>query len=155
MKRILAAALSLALLGSLAACGGKDRFDTGKVEEGVCYQLTSIAPDAVAMRVDGIDVPMDMYFYNLCYAASYMESYMNMYGMDLDWSMELQEGETVLDVTKDSILENTKSFAVIEHRRTTSSLTKLRSASWRPNARRPSRASAARRATAPSSPSWV
>lgn len=28
--------------------------------------------------------------------------------------MELQEGETVLDVTKDSILENTKSFAVIE-----------------------------------------
>ena len=57
---------------------------------------------------------MDMYFYNLCYAASYMESYMNMYGMDLDWSMELQEGETVLDVTKDSILENTKSFAVIE-----------------------------------------
>ncbi len=114
MKRILAAALSLALLVSLAACGGKDRFDTGKVEEGVCYQLTGIAPDAVAMKVDGIDVPMDMYFYNLCYAASYMESYMNMYGMDLDWSMELQEGETVLDVTKDSILENTKSFAVIE-----------------------------------------
>ena len=114
MKRILAAALSLALLGSLAACGGKDRFDAGKVEEGVCYQLTGIAPDAVAMKVDGIDVPMDMYFYNLCYAASYMESYMNMYGMDLDWSMELQEGETVLDVTKDSILENTKSFAVIE-----------------------------------------
>ena len=35
MKRILAAALSLALLGSLAACGGKDRFDAGKVEEGV------------------------------------------------------------------------------------------------------------------------
>jgi len=30
MKRILAAALSLALLVSLAACGGKDRFDTGK-----------------------------------------------------------------------------------------------------------------------------
>ena len=114
MKRILAAALSLALLVSLAACGGKDRFDTGKVEEGVCYQLTGIAPDTVAMRVDGIDVPMDMYFYNLCYAASYMESYMNMYGMDLDWSMELQEDETVLDVTKDSILENTKSFAVIE-----------------------------------------
>lgn len=114
MKRILAAALSLALLVSLAACGGKDRFDAGKVEEGVCYQLTGIAPDAVAMRVDGIDVPMDMYFYNLCYAASYMESYMNMYDMDLDWSMELQEGETVLDVTKDSILENTKSFAVIE-----------------------------------------
>ena len=114
MKRILAAALSLALLVSLAACGGKDRFDTGKVEEGVCYQLTGIAPDAVAMRVDGIDVPMDMYFYNLCYAASSMESYMSMYGMDLDWGMELQEGETVLDVTKDSILENTKSFAVIE-----------------------------------------
>ena len=107
MKRTLAAALSLALLVSLAACGGKDRFDAGKVEEGVCYQLTDIAPDAVAMRVDGIDVPMDMYFYNLCYAASYMESYMNMYGMDLDWSMELQEGETVLDVTKDSILEKT------------------------------------------------
>ena len=57
MKRILAAALSLALLVSLAACGGKDRFDTGKVEEGVCYQLTGIAPDTVAMRVDGIDVP--------------------------------------------------------------------------------------------------
>ena len=51
MKRILAAALSLALLVSLAACGGKERFDTGKVEEGVCYQLTGIAPDAVAMRV--------------------------------------------------------------------------------------------------------
>ena len=157
MKRILSAALSLALLVSLAACGGKDRFDTGKVKEGVCYQLTGIAPDAVAMRVDGIDVPMDMYFYNLCYAASYMESYMNMYGMDLDWNMELQEGETVLDVTKDSILENTKSLPSSRswRRRTTSSLTKLRSASWRPNARRPSRASAARRATAPSSPSWV
>ena len=48
MKRILAAALSLTLLVSLAACGGKDRFDAGKVEEGVCYQLTGIAPDAVA-----------------------------------------------------------------------------------------------------------
>ncbi len=58
------------------------------------------------MRVDSIDVPMDMYFYNLCYAASYMESYMNMYGMDLEHGAA--GGETVLDVTKDSILENTK-----------------------------------------------
>ncbi len=114
MKRILAAALSLALLCSLAACGSKDGFGTGKVKEGVCYQLTGISPDAAAMKVDGVEVPMDMYFYNLCYTASYMESYLNMYGMDLDWSMELQEGMTILDAVKDGALSNTKGYAVIE-----------------------------------------
>ena len=34
MKRILAAALSLALLVSLAACGGKDRFECKISERG-------------------------------------------------------------------------------------------------------------------------
>ena len=113
MKRILAAALSLALLCSLAACGKKG-FDEGKIKEGVCYEVSGISPDATALTVDGVAVPMDMYFYNLCYASSYLESYMNMYGMDLDWEMELQEGVTVLQSVQESILENTKSFAVLE-----------------------------------------
>jgi len=114
MKRILAAALSLALLCSLTACNSKDSFGEGKVKEGICYQLTGISPDAAAMKVDGVEVPMDMYFYNLCYTASYMESYLNMYGMDLDWTMEIQEGMTILDAVKDSALSNTKGYAVIE-----------------------------------------
>ena len=114
MKRILAAALSLALLCSLAACGSKDGFAEGKVKEGLCYQLTGISPDATAMKVDGVEVPMDMYFYNLCYTASYMESYLNMYGMDLDWSMELQEGVTMLDTVKEGALSNAMGYAVIE-----------------------------------------
>ena len=114
MKRILAAALSLALLCSLAACGSKDGFAEGKVKEGLCYQLTGISPDAAAMKVDGVEVPMDMYFYNLCYTASYMESYLNMYGMDLDWSMELQEGVTMLDTVKEGALSNAMGYAVIE-----------------------------------------
>ena len=114
MKRILAAALSLALLCSLAACAGKDGFGEGKIKEGLCYQLTGISPDAAAMKVDGVEVPMDMYFYNLCYTASYMESYLNMYGMELDWTMELQEGMTLLDAVKDGALGNTKGYAVIE-----------------------------------------
>lgn len=114
MKRILAAALSLALLCSLAACAGKDGFGEGKIKEGLCYQLTGISPDAAAMKVDGVEVPMDMYFYNLCYTASYMESYLNMYGMELDWTMELQEGTTLLDAVKDGALSNTKGYAVIE-----------------------------------------
>ena len=114
MKRILAVALSLALLCSLTACNSKDSFGEGKVKEGICYQLTGISPDAAAMKVDGVEVPMDMYFYNLCYTASYMESYLNMYGMDLDWTMEIQEGMTILDAVKDSALSNTKGYAVIE-----------------------------------------
>lgn len=114
MKRILAAALSLALLCMLTACGGKKTPDEGTVKEGVCYELTGIAPDAAAMAVDGVEVPMDLYFYNLCYAASYLESYMNAYGMGFDWSMEIEDGMTMLDAVKEGALSNAKSFAVIE-----------------------------------------
>lgn len=116
MKRILTAALALALTLSLTACGGAGGkgFDGGKLKEGLCYEATGIAPDAVAMKVDGVEVPMDMYFYNLCYTASYMESFMSMYGMAFDWDMELEEGETMLDAVKASALDNVKSFIVIE-----------------------------------------
>lgn len=113
MKRILAAALALTLLFSLAGCGEKETGE-GTIREGLCYEATGISPDAVAMTVDGIDIPMDLYFYNLCYAASYLESYMQMYGLGFDWTMELSEGVTILDAVKDSALENTKSFAVFE-----------------------------------------
>ena len=113
MKRMLAAALSLVLVFSLAACGSKE-LGSGTIKEGVCYEVSGISPDADAMTVDGVAVPMDLYFYNLCYAASYMESFMNMYGMDLDWEMEIEEGQTVLDAVRASALGNAKSFAVLE-----------------------------------------
>ena len=113
MKRILAAALSLALLCTLTACGGKS-LDEGETKDGVCYELTGIAPDAVVMSVDGVEVPMDMYFYTLCYTAVSMEQYMNMYGMELDWSTELPEGGTALDVTREGAFRNAKYYAVLE-----------------------------------------
>lgn len=113
MKRILAAALALALLVSLAACGSK-KLSEGTIKEGICYEASGISPDADAMTVDGTAVPMDMYFYNLCYAASYMDSFMGMYGMDFDWELEVDEGLTVLDAVKQSALENTVSFIVLE-----------------------------------------
>lgn len=112
MKRMLGLALALAMVFSLAGCGKE--FDEGKIREGVCYEATGISPDAVAMKVDGASVPMDMYFYNICYAASYMQNFMTMYGMDFDWDMDLGDGMTVYDAVKQSALENTKGFAVIE-----------------------------------------
>ena len=112
MKRFLALALALTMLGTLAGCGSG--FDGGKIKEGVCYEATGIAPDATVMKVDGIEVPMDMYFYNLCYAASYMDNFMSMYGMTFDWSMDLGDGTTVLDAVRDSAMSNTRNFAVIE-----------------------------------------
>ena len=114
MKRMLGLALALAMLLSLAACGEKESLGGGEVKEGLCYELTGISPDAVAMTVDGVEVPMDMYFYNICLAASYMESYLSMYGMDFDWTLEIEDGMTMLDAVKEGSLSNTKSFAVIE-----------------------------------------
>ncbi len=114
MKRMLAAALALVLTLSLAACGGSKELSAGTITEGVCYELSGISPDADAMTVDGVAVPMDLYFYNLCYAASYMESFMRMYGMALDWEMEIEEGQSVLDAVRLSALDNVKSFAVLE-----------------------------------------
>ena len=96
MKRMLGLALALTMLFSLAACGEKESLGGGEVKEGLCYELTGISPDAVAMTVDGVEVPMDMYFYNICLAAAYMESYLSMYGMDFDtlidyWSDDIQD----------------------------------------------------------------
>lgn len=112
----------LAFLGAAAICAAltvgvvtlSPGFSNGSVKEGLCYEATGVSPDATAMKVDGLDVPMDMYYYNLCYAASYMESFINMYGMPLDWSMDLGDGTTVLDAVRESAQDNVKTFAVIE-----------------------------------------
>lgn len=111
MKRLAALALALAMACTLFGCGSTK---SGTITEGVCYETTGISPDATVMTVDGIEVPMDMYFYNLCYAATYMESFMTSYGMEFDWDMDLGDGTNVLDAVRESALVNTKNFAVIE-----------------------------------------
>ena len=59
MKRFIALMLLLALCLSLVACGQKTEMSDGTIKEGLCYEATGISPDAVAMTVDGTEIPMD------------------------------------------------------------------------------------------------
>lgn len=112
-KRIIAFALTLVLSLSLVGCGEK-KMTEGTITEGLCYELTGISPDTVVAVVDGVEIPMDFYFYWLNYGASYMEDFMSYYGMELDWDLALAGEETVLDFVRNDAMNTAGLFAVME-----------------------------------------
>ncbi|MBQ5739844.1 MAG: peptidylprolyl isomerase [Oscillospiraceae bacterium] len=112
-KRIIALVLTLVMALSLVGCGEK-KMTEGTITEGLCYELTGISPDTVIAVVDGVEIPMDFYFYWLNYGASYMEEFMSYYGMELDWELALSGEETVLDFVRGDAMNTVCLFAVME-----------------------------------------
>lgn len=108
-KRMISLALAAVMLLALVGCGDKKTQSGGT---GLCYELTGIAGDKVIATIDGVEIPMDMYFYWLNYNCSYLESYMQYYGMGMDWNAEVVEGMTAADYAKLDTLNAIKLFAV-------------------------------------------
>ncbi|MBR7146647.1 MAG: peptidylprolyl isomerase [Oscillospiraceae bacterium] len=113
-KRIIALVLTVLTAFSLVGCGGEE-FKTGTITEGLCYELTGISPDTVAVKVDGKEIPMDIYFYWLNYSASAVEEIMNYYLGGLDWAYELEDGRTSAELAKEDALSTVTRFAVMEN----------------------------------------
>lgn len=113
-KRIIALVLTVLTALSLVGCGGEE-FKTGTITEGLCYELTGISPDTVAVKVDGNEIPMDIYFYWLNYSASAVEEIMNYYLGGLDWAYELEDGRTSAELAKEDALSTVTRFAVMEN----------------------------------------
>lgn len=107
LKKWMAAALALLLTLSLAACGG---MSTGSRTDGIFYDATGVSPDAVLLRVDGVDVTAERYFYWLFSSVSNATAYCGTDGFDTDAGDGRSYGEVCLDFT----LEAAKQYAVVE-----------------------------------------
>lgn len=107
MKRMTALALSLLLTLSLASCGGMSK---GSRTDGIYYEATGISPDAVLLRIDGMDVTAERYFYWLYNSASNAAAYCGTDG----FASDAGDGRTYAEVCLDFTLEAAKQYAMVE-----------------------------------------
>ncbi|MDO4816614.1 MAG: peptidylprolyl isomerase [Bacillota bacterium] len=98
MKRILA--FSLAVIMLLACMTG-------------CSSKPSYKEDTV-MTVNGVEISWDEYMFWIGYAAMYLNYQYSMYGMELDWSAEVQEGMTAAQWCVDYAQKTIVQKAVID-----------------------------------------
>jgi hypothetical protein len=113
MKRLTCALLALTLCLTMAACGGKTE-SKGTITEGLCYEATGISPDEAVVTVDGVEIPMDIYYYFLVESTIYAEQFLSYYGMELDWEMKFSGENTVADVVREEAYLNAVQLATIE-----------------------------------------
>ncbi len=111
-KRIIALLLTFVLTLALVGCGTK--MEEGTIKEGLCYEITGISPDTIVAVVEGVEIPMDYYFYWLNFGASYMQNFMSYYGMEFDWDFVVTEDKTVLDFVKEDSMNTVGFFALLE-----------------------------------------
>ena len=108
MKQFAALALAAAmLLTVLAGCG----MSKGTIQEGIFYDAAGVSPDAVLLRIDGVDITAERYFYWLSSMTANVVSY---YGDDA-WEKADDDGETYGQRCFDYALDNAKQYAVIEN----------------------------------------
>ena len=108
MKRFAALALALVLMMSLAACGGA--MSEGSRTDGIFYEATGVSPDAVLMRVDGVDVNAESYFYQLYNMVSNIVMYCGADGFDGDSG----DGRTFAELCREYTMQSVKEIAVVE-----------------------------------------
>ena len=113
MKRLTCALLVLTLCLTMAACGEKTE-TKGTITEGLCYEATGISPDETVVTVDGVEIPMDIYYYFLMESTIYAEQFLGYYGMELDWEMKFSGESTVADVVREEAYLNAVQLATIE-----------------------------------------
>ena len=107
MKRMIALALALVLMMSLAACGGA--MSEGSRTDGIFYEATGVSPDAVLMRVDGVDVTAESYFYQLYNMVSNIVMYCGAEGLNMDNG----EGKTFADLCREYTMQSVKEITVV------------------------------------------
>ncbi len=107
MKRMTALLLTLLLALSLAACGG---MSTGSRTDGIYYEATGISPDAVLLRIDGVDVTAERYFYWLYNSVSNAAAYCGAEG----FASDAGDGRTYAEICLEFTVEAAKEYALVE-----------------------------------------
>ena len=110
-QRSKALLLILLLVCGTAACGGKE--ETGR-KTGLFYEAAGISPDAVALTVDGREVPAWRYLYWLTYACDFIRDAYEETGETLDWSAPLSGG-TLADYAKEQAIQSAALYATVEN----------------------------------------
>ena len=111
MKKMTALLLALLLtLSALAGCGKKE-------PEGLFYDLTGIDPAATIVRIEGQEVPAEMYLYWVSYVCDYVANNLPAY-LDEDgipkWDEVVYEDSTLKDYILDEALDTAKMYMIVE-----------------------------------------
>ena len=119
-KRLLsflgAAAITAALAFAVVSLSPSNGFTSGTMQEGLCYEATGVAPDAIVASVAGNGASADLIAYWIGYDVSYLDSYMQYYtGSSLDWDYTLSDGTNITDYIKSNVYSSVKQHLVLEN----------------------------------------
>ena len=119
-KRLLsflgAAAITAALAFAVVTLSPSNGFTSGTMQEGLCYEATGVAPDAIVASVNGNGASTDLIAYWIGYDVSYLDSYMQYYtGSSLDWDYTLSDGTNITDYIKSNVYSSVKQHLVLEN----------------------------------------
>lgn len=119
-KRLLsflgAAAITAALAFAVVTLSPSNGFTSGTMQEGLCYEATGVAPDAIVASLNGNGASADLVAYWIGYDVSYLNSYMQYYtGSSINWDDTLSDGMSVADYVKASVLSSVKQHLVLEN----------------------------------------
>ena len=119
-KRLLsflgAAAIAAALTFAVVSLSPSNGFTSGTMQEGLCYEATGVAPDAIVASVDGNGASADLIAYWTGYNVSYLDSYMQYYtGAAFDWDYTFEDGTSITDYVKSNVLMAVKQHLVLEN----------------------------------------
>lgn len=119
-KRLLsflgAAAITAALAFAVVTLSPSNGFTSGTMQEGLCYEATGVAPDAIVASLNGNGASADLVAYWIGYDVSYLNSYMQYYtGSSINWDDTLSDGLSVADYVKASVLSSVKQHLVLEN----------------------------------------
>ena len=119
-KRLLsflgAAAITAALTFAVVSLSPSNGFTSGTMQEGLCYEATGVAPDAIVASLNGNGASADLVAYWIGYDVSYLDSYMQYYtGSSLDWDYTLSDGTYITDYIKSNVYSSVKQHLVLEN----------------------------------------
>lgn len=119
-KRLLsflgAAAITAALAFAVVSLSPSNGFTSGTMQEGLCYEATGVAPDAIVASLNGNGASADLVAYWIGYDVSYLDSYMQYYtGSSLDWDYTLSDGTNITDYIKSNVYSSVKQHLVLEN----------------------------------------
>ena len=119
-KRLLsflgAAAITAALTFAVVSLSPSNGFTSGTMQEGLCYEATGVAPDAIVASLNGNGASADLVAYWIGYDVSYLDSYMQYYtGSSINWDDTISDGMSVADYVKASVLSSVKQHLVLEN----------------------------------------
>ncbi len=111
-----AAAITAALTFAVVSLSPSNGFTSGTMQEGLCYEATGVAPDAIVASLNGNGASADLVAYWIGYDVSYLNSYMQYYtGSSINWDDTLSDGMSVADYVKASVLSSVKQHLVLEN----------------------------------------